>query len=201
MAIEQKHEKDVAPVTPTGGPVGTDPKALHDVGGKGDFGIAARSTVVKEQDGTIEGRPAGSAPGYSGSKGVRTTGVGGAGGEPGHDSGGDVDLDFNGFGGTGTLAAKPVDPSELSGADVTDGSHDKFASGGPAAGRNSIGAGIHGATPTFKGDVVDHSGTDTSTNRSNAAGTVTPARGDGPGAEGEVSMDEASGDVDQGAEV
>ena len=33
-----------------------------------------------------------------------------------------------------------------------------------------------------------------------AAGSVKPTRGDDPGAEGEVNLDEATGDVDQGAE-
>ena len=198
MAIEQKHE---ATTVTTGTPVGSDAAAVHAVGGKGDFGNPVHTDVVKEREGDIVGRPAGSAPGYGGSKGVRTSGVGSMGGEPGHDSGGDVDTDFNGFGGGGTIAAKPVDPSELTGADVTDGSRDKFASGGPAAGRNAIRAGTHGSAPAFNGDVVDHSGDDTSTNSPNAAGTVTPMHEDLPGAEGEVNMDEASGDVDQGAEV
>ena len=201
MAIEQKHQDGPPAAAGKSGPVGTDAKSLHAVGGKGDFGIPARTTVAKAQDGQIEGRPAGTAPGYSGAKGVRTTGVGGRGGEPGHDSGGDIDLDFNGFGGSGPIAAKPVDPSELTGADVTDGSRDKFASGGPAAGRNTIRPGTHGAAPSFKGDVLDHTGGDASTNGPNAAGSVKSTRGDDPGAEGEVTFDEASGDVDQGAEV
>ncbi len=199
MAIEQKHETPTG--TPTGAPVGTDPKALHDVGGKGDFGIPARTTVLKDHEGTIEGRPAGSAPGYSGSKGVRTTGVGSSGGEPGHDSGGDIDADFIGFGSSGGLAAKPVDADELTGADVTDGSRDKFASGGPAAGRNAIRPGTHGTPPGYGGDIVDHSGDDASTNSPNSGGTVSAAHDDVPGAEGEVGLDEASGDVDQGGEV
>ena len=199
MALEQKH--DGGSTNSGNAPVGTDPKALKEFGGKGDFGIPARSGVAKAHEGVIEGRPAGSAPGYSGAKGVRTTGVGGTGGEPGRDSGGDVDLDFNGFGGTGPLAAKPVDPSELTGADVVDGTQDKFASGGPAQGRNTIRPGTHGTAPGFKGDTVDHTGSDASTNSPNSAGTVKPARGNDPGAEGEVSMDEATGDVDQGAEV
>jgi len=201
MAIEQKHQGPTASTGGKAGAVGTDVKALHDFGGKGDFGIPVRTTVVKEREGDIEGRPAGSAPGYSGAKGVRTTGVGSAGGEPGHDSGGDVDHDFNGFGGSGPMAAKPVDPSELSGADVTDGSRDKFASGPPAAGRNAIHPGTHGTPRGFKGDVLDHTGTDASTNNPNDAGSVNSAQGEEPGAEGEINRDEASGDVDQGAEV
>ena len=142
-------------------------------------------------EGQIEGRPAGSAPGYSGDKGVRTTGVGsGVGGEPGHDSGGDVDTNFIGFGASGAIAAKAASPDELTGADATDGSRDKFASGGPAAGRNTIKAGTHGASPSFTGDVVDHSGEDKSTNNSAAAGSVKPVggQGDDPGSEGEITM-------------
>ncbi len=202
MAIQQKHDAGAVSGTARSVGVGTDAQALHNVGGKGDFGLPARTTVAKAHDGEIEGRPAGSAPGYTGAKGVRTTGVGSAGGEPGHDSGGDLDTDFNGFGTSGSLAAKPVDSDELTGADVTDGSRDKFASGRPATGRNGIRPGSHGTAPGFKGDTVDHSGTDTSTNSPNAAGSVTPAsRGGDPGAEGEITGDEASGNVDQGAEV
>ena len=202
MALEQKHETTAA--APVGGAVGSDPQAVHNAGGKGDFGTPVHTDVVKAMEGQIEGRPAGSAPGYSGDKGVRTTGVGsGIGGEPGHDSGGDVDTNFIGFGAGGAIAAKAASADELTGADVTDGSRDKFASGGPAAGRNTIKAGTHGASPSFTGDVVDHSGEDKSTNNSAAAGSVKPVggQGDDPGSEGEITMDEASGDVDQGAEV
>ncbi len=201
MAIEQKHEAGPSGSSSNTGAVGTDAKALHDLGGKRDFGTPVHTDVVKQRDGDIEGRPAGSAPGYSGAKGVRTTGVGGGGGEPGHDSGGDLDTDFNGFGTTGAIAAKPVDPSELTGADVTDGSRDKFASGAPAAGRNGIRPGTHGTARGFQGDVVDHSGTDASTNSSNAAGSVNAANNADNGSEGEISMAEASGDVEQGGEV
>jgi hypothetical protein len=179
--------------------VGSDPKALHDFGGKGDFGTPAREDVLKDREGAIDGRPAGSAPGYNGNRGTRTTGVGSAGGEPGHDSGGDLDTDFIGFGATGGLAAKVPSVDEI-GADEAGDPSATFASGKPAAGRNGIRPGSHGTAPGFKGSTVDGSGEDRSTVSPNAAGAVKPARGDGPGAEGEVSLDEATGDVDQGAE-
>ena len=40
---------------------------------------------------------------------------------------------------------------------------------------------------------VDHSGEDSSTVNSNSANSVEPQRGSDPGAEGEISMDEATG--------
>lgn len=179
------------------GKVGDDPKALKAVGGKGDFGIPASDPIVRAHDGEIEGRPAGSAPGYGGDAGVRTTGVGSMGGPPGQDSGGDLDPDFIGLDGRG-LAAKP--PRGLTPADATDGSSDAFGSGGHAQGRNSIKPGTHGASPRAGGDSLDHSGNDSSTNSPRAAGSVKPMRGDDPGAEGEVNRDEATGDVEQGGE-
>jgi hypothetical protein len=182
------------------GKVGDDPQALKNIGGKGDFGIPASDPVARAHDGDIEGRPAGSAPGYSGDAGVRTTGVGSLGGPPGKDSGGDLDPDVIGLDGRGGLAAKPPREDEVTDANTTDGSSDTFASGGHAAGRNTIKRDTHGAGPRVQGDTVDHSGNDASTSGPNAAGTVKPTRGDDPGAEGEVNLDEATGDVDQGAE-
>jgi hypothetical protein len=180
--------------------VGSDPNAVKAFGGKGDFGIPSRDPVLREHEGDIQGRPAGSAPGYSGARGVRTTGVGSMGGEPGHDSGGDLDTDIIGFDGKGGLAAKPASEA-MGGPDDAGDPSDTFASGKHAPGRNAIRPGTHGAGPNSKGDYVDHTGQDTSTNNPNAAGGVTPLRGDEPGAEGEVSLDEATGNVDEGAET
>ena len=178
-------QQNTAPgeATSAGDKVGSSDAAAKAVGGKGDFGIPVHPDIVRETEGEIVGRPAGSAPGYSGAKGVRTTGVGSLGGEPGHDSGGDIDTDYDGFGTPGGLSAKPVDEStlNLTGADVVDGSSDPFASGKPAAGRNAGIKGSHGASPRFKGDTVDHSGTDASTVSPNSGGTVTAARGEVPG--------------------
>jgi hypothetical protein len=184
----------------TGGKVGSDPKARHDFGGNGDFGIPAHEEVLKEHESQIEGRPAGSAPGSTGTHGTRTTGVGSLGGEPGHDSGGDIDTDFIGFGATGGLAAKPPSVDEI-GADEAGDPSKTFASGKPAKGRNSIKAHSHGNAPGFKGSTVDGSGDDTSTVNSESAGTVKAVNGNDNGSEGEVSLDEATGDVDQGAET
>lgn len=181
------------------GKVGDDPEAVKHVGGKGDFGIPARDTVARAREGQIEGRPAGSAPGYSGDAGVRTTGAGSPGGVPGTDSGGDLDPDIIGFDGKGGLAAKPPH-GDLSGPDETTGSSDAFASGKHAKGRHTIKPGSHGAAPRVHGDTMDHSGEDSSTVNPNAAGSVEPLRGSDPGAEGEINADEATGNVDQGGE-
>jgi hypothetical protein len=184
------------------GKVGTDPQALKDFGGKGDFGIPVRDSVVRAHEDDIESRPAGSAPGYSGSKGVRITGVGSAGGEPGHDSGGDIDTDFIGLDGHGGLAAKPVGHHDkIDGPDEAGEPSDTFASGKHAEGRHNLSPGRHGTAPYSPGDYVDHSGTDTSTVSSADAGSVSPQRGQEPGAEGEINLDEATGDVNHGAET
>jgi hypothetical protein len=192
---QQKNENSSKPAK-----VGSDPEAVKEVGGKGDFGIPSRDAVAHAREGEIEGRPAGSAPGYSGARGVRTTGVGSAGGKPGHDSGGDLDTDLIGFGSNGGLAAKPAS-EPVGGPDDAGNPSDTFTSGKPAKGRTAIRHGTHGTAPGSKGDFVDHSGADASTVNPNAAGNVTPMRGEEPGAEGEISRDEATGDVDQGAET
>ncbi len=179
--------------------VGSSVKAIHQFGGKGDFGTPARNDVVREREGDIEGRPAGSAPGNTGAGGNRTTGVGSAGGEPGHDSGGDLDTDFIGFGAHGGLAAKPV-KGHTDGPDDAGDPSDTFAGGDHAAGKGNLRPGTHGASPRFKGDTVDHSGSDASTINPDAAGSVKSAKGDVPGAEGEITMDEATGSLNQGAE-
>ncbi len=180
--------------------VGSDKNAAMHQGGKGDFGIPVHTDIVRDREDPIVGRPAGSAPGYTGDRGQRTTGVGSMGGEPGHDSGGDLDTDVIGFGTAGGLSARTPQADHL-GADVAGEPTDTFASGGHANPSAKIRPGSHGASPRFKGDVLDHSGTDSSTTNPNAAGSAKPIRADEPGAEGEVSMDEATGDVDQGAEI
>ncbi len=185
-----KHGKNESPK------VGSDPAAMKEVGGRGDFGIPARDNIVREHEGEIVGRPAGSAPGYSGARSIRTTGVGSGGGEPGHDSGGDIDTDIIGFGGGG-LAAKPAS-EPLGGPDDAGDPSATFASGKPARGRNTIRKGTHGTAPGGKGDFIDHSGNDASTVNPNDAGSVKALNGNDNGSEGEVSGDEAVGDMDQG---
>ena len=182
------------------GKVGSDPEAIHNMGGKGDFGISVAPDILREHEGEIEGRPAGSAPGNTGSRGNRTTGVGSAGGEPGHDSGGDLDPDWIGLDGHGGISAKPV-TGHTDGPDDAGEPTDTFASGKPGHTNNKIKPGSHGVAPSAVGDYVDHSGTDTSTVNSNAAGSVNSVQGDVPGAEGEISGAEASGNVEQGGEV
>ena len=180
--------------------VGSDPNAAHEFGGKGDFGIPARSAIVTAHDGEIEGRPAGSAPGNTGARGVRDTGVGSPAGEPGHASGGDLDTDWIGLDGRGGLSAKPVN-GHTDGPDDAGNPSDTFASGKPSTGHSKFKPDSHGAGPSAQGDYVDHSGTDTSTVNPGAAGSVNAARGEDPGAEGEITGDEATGNLSQSAET
>lgn len=182
------------------GKVGSDNKAARQFCGKSDFGMTTQEAIDTAREEGIEDRPAGSAPGYSGAQSVRTTGVGSAGGKDGQDSGGDLDPDVIGFGNGTGMSAKPV-------LDHTDGRDDAVdpskavASEKPKHARNKIKPGSHGAAPNAQGDYVDHSGTDTSTINPAEPGNETPFQGAEPGAEGEISHAEATGDVEEGGEV
>ena len=183
------------------GKVGSDTEAArHFVDSKRDFGLTTQQSIDTAREEGIEDRPAGSAPGYSGAQSIRITGVGSAGGEAGHDSGGDLDPDVIGFGDGAGLSAKPVlghtdgpddagDPSKTSSREKT------------KRGLNRIKPDSHGAAPNVQGDCVDHSGTDASIINPDEPGNETPHQGAEPGAEGEISHAEATGDVEEGGEV
>ena len=148
----------------------------------------------------IEDRPAGSAPGYSGAQSVRTTGVGSAGGKAGKDSGGDLDVDVIGFADGIGLSAKPVlghtDGRDDAGEESQTVDREKLNRR-----QSRIKPGTHGAVPNAQGDYVDHSGTDASTINPDEPGNVTPHQGAEPGAEGEISRAEATGNVEEGGEI
>ncbi len=182
------------------GKVGSDAEAVHKIGGKNDFGTPVRSELVRDHEDDIESRPAGSAPGNTGASGNRTTGVGSAGGEAGHDSGGDLDPDWIGLDGHGGLSAKPV-LGHVDGPDDAGEPSDTFASGKPSKNKSKIKPGSHGVAPSAVGDYVDHCGSDARTINPKSAGSVNPNVGEKPGGEGEISRAEASGDVEQGGEV
>ena len=183
------------------GKVGSDSEvARHCLDGKRDFGMTTKEAVDTAREEGIEGRPAGSAPGYSGAQSIRVTGVGSAGGKAGHDSGGDIDLDVLGFGDVASLSAKPVF-GHTDGADDAGEAPQQAAIGKPHRRLNKIKPGSHGAAPNAQGDYVDHSGTDASTINPDEPGNETPLQGAEPGAEGEISHAEAIGDVEQGGEV
>lgn len=187
---ESKHQ--------TGGKVGTDAKALHDFGGKGDFGTPVAPDIVREHEGEIVGRPGGSRPGEAAADHDRTVGVGSNGTHPGDGSGGDIDTDFVGVGGSalgGRAAFRESSPAETAG-----NPSGNFASGKPARGANAIPAHGHGTPPGAHGDSLDHSGESQYTAEGHAAGAVNPLHNDTPGAEGEITRDEATGDTSHGAE-
>ena len=182
------------------GKVGSDNKAARQFGGKNDFGMTTQEAINTAREEGIEDRPAGSAPGYSGAQSVRTTGVGSAGGKDGQDSGGDLDPDVIGFGNGAGLSAKPVLGHTDGRDDAVDPSK-SGTSGKPKQIRSKIKPGTHGAAPNAQGDYVDHSGTDTSTINPDEPGNETPFQGAEPGAEGEISHAEATGNVEQGGEI
>lgn len=141
--------------------VGSDPKADRAVGGKLDFGIpAARATPPP--GGFGKGPEQGTGPMRSGSRAIRTSGVGYPPGPDGAGSGGDLDPDFIGLDKKGGIAN---DPSErrTTGPDITTGHSDALASGPPARGENELPAGTHGAAPEIvRGSTTDRSGGDAS---------------------------------------
>ena len=184
--------------TTNSGKVGTDPKALHDFGGKGDFGIPVHQDIVRDHEGVIEGRPGGSSPGDSPSNHDRTIGVGSNGTHPGEGSGGDIDTDYIGLGGPALGGRAPFrDQTE---AETSTDPSRNFASGKPAAGKNNLPAHQHGASGNAHGDSTDHSGTSQYDAEGRAAGAVNPIHDDTPGAEGEITQDEATGAVGQGGD-
>jgi hypothetical protein len=83
---------------------------------------------------------------------------------------------------------------------MTDGHSDAFASGPPAAGRNQLRPGTHGATEPVHGSTVDRSGGDASTTGSGMGSDSTESAAsisdqDIPdnAAAGEISSDEVGG--------
>ena len=191
MAIKRKPD----------GKVGSDTEAAqHFADSKRDFGMTTQEAVDTAREEGIEDRPAGSALGYSGAQSVRTTGVGSAGGEAGHDSGGDLDPDVIGLGDGAGLSAKPVLGHTDGPDDVRDPSK-TFASGKPKRRLKQIKLAAHNPAPNAQGDYVDHSGTDASTVSPDEPGNETPRQGAEPGAEGEISHAEAAGNVEEGGEV
>jgi hypothetical protein len=178
------------------GKVGSDRAADHAFGGKGDFGIpAAKVTAPLPDGGREKGPEQGTGPMRSGSAGTRTDGVGHAPGSPGAGSGGDVDPDFIGLDGQGSLSTKPAS-GRTRGPDITEGGSDAFASGGPAKGENETRRGTHGApTEVIRGSTVDRSGGDASTTGM-GGGSDSATRAEGgidDAAAGEISSGEAGG--------
>lgn len=111
------------------GKVGSDPEAIHDFGGKGDFGVAA--TPGKDRDyvarNTKASDPGATQPRSAEHEGVRTHGAGGTVSGEGSSSGGDLDTDIIGVGTGGSGFATPTD--YVPRADDTDGSSDEMGSG------------------------------------------------------------------------
>jgi hypothetical protein len=158
-------KKRKTPKQSGGGKVGSDPAADHAFGGELDFGYPADRVKAPLPDGGREKGPEqGTGPMRSGEDGNRVNGVGYPPGPPGAGSGGDLDPDFIGLDGKGGVA-NDVDDRRTCGPDITtEGGGAPFGSGAPAAGRNKLRPGTHGAAPEIvRGSTVDRSGGDTAT--------------------------------------
>jgi hypothetical protein len=120
------------------GKVGSDPEAArHAVGGKGDFGVPVDKGRTRDLDYVSENTKhsdrGAAQPKSSEFDGLRTHGAGGIASGDGTSSGGDLDPDIIGVGGTGGIAASG--PDERPGVE-TDGSTRGRASGPPAPREN-----------------------------------------------------------------
>jgi len=191
---KHKHQTNNSSVKP-----GSDPDAISQIGGKGDFGVP--ESDVNERTYTSENTKAsdpGAAHPRSGSQGVRVSGVGGMASGPGASSGGDVDSDLIGVGTGGTTVGTSGQIHEKPGPDDATGTSSDFASGPPAQGKNQTHVGQVGGDIEVEGSTVDNTGGDRNTtgfNQGAAAVTNPPARNDNSFA-GEVSIDEAAGQGD-----
>ncbi|MGE5610270.1 MAG: hypothetical protein ACM359_13535 [Bacillota bacterium] len=154
------------------GKVGSSKEAAKEFGGTQDFGQEPEKAPPALPEGTDSNelplRPSRYQGTRGGSTGTRTTGVGAPEGGPGSGSGGDVDPDVIGVGGTGGLAASG-DLGPTTDASQTTGKSDEFASGGPAKGENQ---GPRQTPGTSVGDVTPR-GTGAAENAPEAEGIYT----------------------------
>jgi hypothetical protein len=178
------------------GKVGSDPKAVHAIGGKGDFGVSEAKTVDRNYASAntrASDRGATHAKSSERADGARTSGAGANVGPPGSGSGGDIDLDIVGVGtgGSGISASGPDD--RPSGPDDSTGTSDEFASGPPAQGEHQTHVGdVGGPQEVNRGQIDPVGGTETDpTGR--GADAVNNPNGDDASA-GEISSDEAAGE-------
>ncbi len=146
--------------------------AAEQPGGSQDFGIpASRAGEEANTGGRDKGPEEGTGYSRSGSRGVRTVGVGAPVGSDGSGSGGDLDADVIGLDGT----AVSLNPGErrTRGPDQTDGRTDPFASGPPAQGRpyHAPPAPLSDRPPL---DTVDHSGGDVTTSGDESSEATNP---------------------------
>ncbi len=186
------------------GKVGSDPEALKEIGGEGDFGIPAGKSGPDRDyvSGNVRASDRGaSQPGSQEFTGDRTHGAGGKASGVGSSSGGDLDTDFIGVGTEGSgLAANPPD-KHRPGPDDSDGSPGEMGSG-PSQGDNppkDVGK-VGGPRPVYRSMAKAHSdnaepgASDTSAN---------PQQREEDSFRGEVSSGEARGedqDPDQSTE-
>jgi hypothetical protein len=175
------------------GKVGSDPRAVKDIGGKGDFGARADDQVERAY---VSQETKHNDPGAAPSRikigdEARESGVGANESGPGSGSGGDIDTDIVGvgFGGNG-LAADGPDRTE--GPDMTTkGGSEPFAAPGPKADPNHKPP----RQDKVRGSTVDHSGGDiTTTGGGLDSGSASnpQARNDDSFA-ADIQLDEAAG--------
>jgi hypothetical protein len=200
MASKNKGAKNKPQQSPPNeGKVGSDPEAIHQFGGKHDFGVPAddRHTVEREyvSENTKASDPGAAQPASSEFEGNRTHGAGGKATGDGSSSGGDLDPDLIGVGTGGSGVADNPAKFDRPGADDTEGSSSDMASGPPAKGENQTGVGKIGgpigephrgdATVNPEGDITTQGPGDAAANMEHEQADAFP---------GEVSFHEAEGE-------
>jgi len=175
---------------PDTGPVGSDPQAAKEFGGKNDFGARVDDTTERNY---VAANTRASDPGraqpHAGEDTSRTAGAGGNATGEGASSAGDIDTDFVGLGGAGLSQSGP-DRDAKPGPDDSDGTSREFASGPPAKGESDpTGGRIAGTTVQREGDIeTDAAGRGASAVSRPASGGIDDSFA------GEISEGEASGD-------
>jgi hypothetical protein len=186
---------------------GSEGEKAKDIQSKGDFGIPAAGQASRaDRDYTSRNTraadPGASQPMAHEHDGVRDHGAGARSAGPSSASGGDVDPDIVGIGGSPTAQSGPE--PEI-GADATDGSSNEFASRlpkpppgveiEPARGRNQTGVGkVAGSTRTYRDTVARATDQAPESQGADAASNPSARRDDAFA--GEVSSGEMSGDDD-----
>jgi len=175
------------------GKVGSDPKALRRVGGKGDFGAPEAKEIERNY---VSNETRHNDPGAAPSRlkdrldDPRESGVGAPDSGPGSGSGGDLDTDIVGvgFGGSGVAQSGPT---RTEGADITTtGGSEPFAAPGPKGHPDK-----NPRRTRVRGSTVDHSGGDvTTTGDGQSSGSVSesPVRNDDSFA-GDINFEEIQG--------
>jgi hypothetical protein len=132
MAAKKRVPKQKTDLKP-----GSNPEDAAKIGGQGDFGVPEDDVIGRTYTSrNTKASDPGAAQARSGENDDRTSGAGGTASGVGSSSGGDLDTDIVGVGGTGNVSTSGASGEHTPGPDDSDGTSSEFAAGRPAQGRN-----------------------------------------------------------------